>query len=86
MSAERQGSHLVIDENNKAALVIIATVIGLSWTTLTLIIRIVSKLHVKKTIGLEEFLVIAASVGHSRQGRKLLMSCRSRQACRPLAS
>lgn len=58
----QQSPHLVIDSNNEAAYIVIVTATGLSWTILTLIIRLVSKLHVKKALGLEEVLVIAASV------------------------
>lgn len=54
--------HLVIDSNNRAAYIVIVTAIGLSWTLLTLIIRIVSRFHVNRSLGLEEALVIVASV------------------------
>lgn len=62
MSSSQGGPHLVISSDNRAAYIVIVTATGLSWTLLTLIIRIVSKLHVKRTLGLEEALVIAASV------------------------
>lgn len=62
MSEALDGPRLVIDPNNRAALVVITTAVGISWTALTLVIRIVSKLHVKRTIGLEEILVVIASI------------------------
>ncbi|KAK5070156.1 hypothetical protein LTR64_001993 [Lithohypha guttulata] len=61
MSEAWDGPRLIINSNNKAALVVIVTAVGISWTALTLVIRIVSKLHVKRTIGLEELLVVVAS-------------------------
>lgn len=62
MSQAPDGPRLIIDSNNKAALVVITTAVGTSWTALTLVIRVVSKLHVKRTIGLEEILVVFASI------------------------
>lgn len=60
---EEEGSgRLIIDSNNKEALIVIVTATGFSWTLLTLIIRVVSRLHVRNSLGLEEYLVIAASV------------------------
>lgn len=62
MSEGVYGSPYIIDSNDKSGLVIIVGAIGFSWTILTVIIRIVSKLHVKTTIGLEEVLVVFAAV------------------------
>lgn len=62
MSSQQTGPRLILNSDNKSALIVIVTAIGLSWTLLTLIIRVVSKLHVKRSIGLEEVLVVAASV------------------------
>lgn len=62
MSQALDGPRLVINSNNKAALVVITTLVGISWTALALVIRVVSKLHVKKTVGLEEILVVIASI------------------------
>lgn len=62
MSTQQEGGRLIIDSNNRAALIAIVTAVGLSWTLLTLIIRVVSRLHVRRSLGLEEYLVIIASV------------------------
>lgn len=62
MSELRPNDRFVISSDDKAGLVVIVTAIGLSWTALTLVIRIVSRLHIKRSVGLEEVLVIAASV------------------------
>lgn len=52
----------MIDSNDKAGIIVIITAVGISWTSLTLIVRLVSKLQQKSIIGLEELLVIIASV------------------------
>lgn len=59
---QEKGPRLIIDSNNKAALIVIVTAIGMSWALLTLVIRVVSRLHIKRTLGIEEVLVIAATV------------------------
>lgn len=62
-SQQERGPRLIIDSNNKAALIVIVTAIGTSWALLTLVIRVVSRLHVRRNLGLEEILVITATVG-----------------------
>lgn len=69
MSELDRNDRFIISSDDKAGLVVIVTAIGLSWTVLTLIIRIVSKLHIKRSVGLEEVLVIAASVSIVRNMR-----------------
>ena len=55
-------NNLPISNDDKRGVVIIITAIGVSWTALTLVIRLVSKLRVKSVLGYEEILVIIASV------------------------
>lgn len=62
MSEAADRTQFAINADDKSGLIVIVTAIGFSWTALTVIIRIVSKLHIKTTIGPEEVLVVLAAV------------------------
>lgn len=66
MSEQNTSHRFILSSDDQAGLVVIVTAIGLSWTLCTLLIRIVSKLSIKRSLGVEEILVLAASVSVKR--------------------
>lgn len=62
MSSTVTESRWVITPDSRGGLLIIVTAICLIWTLAVLIIRLASKLSVKNKLGLEEVLVVLATV------------------------